>query len=60
MGNAVPPPMARYIGLEVKKCLEWKTAQNVDIDTAEEVKGDKKAEVKVTEESPCKPSSSAD
>jgi hypothetical protein len=50
--------MARYIGLEIKKCLEWKTAQDVDMDVSEEVKGDTK--VKGAEESPCKPSSSAD
>jgi len=24
VGNAVPPPMARAIGLEIKKCVEWK------------------------------------
>jgi len=23
----VPPPMARAIGLEIKKCLVWKTEQ---------------------------------
>ncbi len=24
VGNAVPPPLARAIGLEVKKCVEYK------------------------------------
>lgn len=24
IGNAVPPPMGRAIGLEIKKCLVWK------------------------------------
>ncbi len=24
VGNAVPPPMARQIGAEIKKCLQWK------------------------------------
>ena len=27
VGNAVPPPMARQIGFEIKKCLEWKEAK---------------------------------
>jgi len=27
VGNAVPPPMARYIGLEIKKCLVAKAAE---------------------------------
>lgn len=25
IGNAVPPPMAKFIGLEIQKCLEQKT-----------------------------------
>eukprot|EP00105_Crassostrea_gigas_P006931 XP_011421010.1 PREDICTED: DNA (cytosine-5)-methyltransferase PliMCI-like [Crassostrea gigas] len=32
IGNAVPPPMARFIGLEIQKSLEWKTAQQPDIE----------------------------
>lgn len=24
VGNAVPPPMSKQIGLEIKKCLKWK------------------------------------
>ena len=27
VGNAVPPPMAKAIGLEIKKCLGWKLEQ---------------------------------
>ena len=27
VGNAVPPPMAREIGYEIKKCLVWKVKQ---------------------------------
>jgi hypothetical protein len=27
VGNAVPPPMAREIGQEIKKCLVWKQKQ---------------------------------
>lgn len=27
VGNAVPPPMAKHIGLEIKKCLTWKAIQ---------------------------------
>lgn len=58
IGNAVPPPMARFIGLEIRKSLEWKTADQPDIETETEVKGDVKMEVKVAEGSPCKPGSS--
>ena len=28
VGNAVPPPMARQIGYEIKKCVEWKTKED--------------------------------
>ena len=27
VGNAVPPPLAKAVGLEVKKCLQWKAQQ---------------------------------
>ena len=27
VGNAVPPPMAKEIGREIKKCVHWKELQ---------------------------------
>ena len=48
----MPPPMARFIGLEIRKCLEWKTSEQPDTEVKDE------AEVKDTEGSPCKPGSS--
>lgn len=44
--------MARFIGLEIRKCLEWKTSEQPDTEVKDE------AEVKDTEGSPCKPGSS--
>jgi len=35
VGNAVPPPMAKAIGLEIKKCMQWK--QTADVDRIETV-----------------------
>nr|CAB3239240.1 DNA (cytosine-5)-methyltransferase 1 [Phallusia mammillata] len=29
VGNAVPPPMAKAIGLEIKKCLQWKQLKKI-------------------------------
>ena len=31
VGNAVPPPLAKAIGWEIKKCLQWKAAQVSDM-----------------------------
>jgi len=30
VGNAVPPPMAKAIGLEIKKCVEEKAKSETD------------------------------
>ena len=43
IGNAVPPPMGRAIGQEIKKCLVWKEKQpKKETDSAED--GDEKQE----------------
>ena len=43
--------MARYIGLEIKKCLEWKTKNEVKSEvTKTESKSEGKQEVKAEEE----------
>ena len=31
VGNAVPPPMAKSIGLEIKKCIESRLADTQDV-----------------------------
>ncbi len=60
VGNAVPPPMGRAIGLEVKKCLEWKALKEPKQEEDEEVK-EEEMETDVQpkiEESPVKAGSS--
>lgn len=37
VGNAVPPPLARAIGLEIKKCLEWKESKEQVIHSNDEM-----------------------
>lgn len=34
VGNAVPPPMAREIGREIKKCVHWKDQQMQEVGKA--------------------------
>nr|XP_039272538.1 DNA (cytosine-5)-methyltransferase 1-like [Styela clava] len=41
VGNAVPPPMAKAIGLEIKKCLQWKVEQGVKVKPEPEIKQEK-------------------
>ncbi|KAL5011679.1 hypothetical protein ScPMuIL_010230 [Solemya velum] len=47
VGNAVPPPMSKAIGLEIKKCMEWKAKQDLQNGTA---KTEVKEEIKEEEE----------
>lgn len=41
IGNAVPPPMGRAIGLEIKKCLVWK--QQIDKPQSQQPQSDMKS-----------------
>jgi len=60
VGNAVPPPMGRAIGLEVKKSLEWKALKEPkqeDEDGMKEEEMETDVQCKI-EESPVKAGSS--
>ncbi|GFS20276.1 DNA (cytosine-5)-methyltransferase [Elysia marginata] len=61
IGNAVPPPMGRAIGLEIKKCLAWKQStekpepsqpdtktQDTDVTMNDESQAEGKVEEKTT------------
>ena len=69
VGNAVPPPMSRAIGLEINKCLQWKAEQEPtsikEIKEDAEMEEDEKPKQEMTSElkkeevtSPCKAGSS--
>lgn len=59
VGNAVPPPMGRAIGLEIKKCLEWKVQMEPITEEESEVKQEEEMETECkVEDSPVKPGSS--
>ncbi len=58
IGNAVPPPMAREIGHEIKKCLVWKKKNEVVVVNGNET--DKEDVVMVEPPSSCDEQASVD
>ncbi|XP_064649332.1 DNA (cytosine-5)-methyltransferase PliMCI-like isoform X1 [Lineus longissimus] len=58
VGNAVPPPMAREIGQEIKKCLIWKQKQvNAEEKETKETKTEEEMETTEAGETKSKPES---
>ncbi|KAK7495817.1 hypothetical protein BaRGS_00013037, partial [Batillaria attramentaria] len=49
VGNAVPPPLAKYIGLEIHKCLVW-SAEQEKMKTEKQKKESENTQEKVKEE----------